>query len=175
MFLLKFCLGISSTGLNHIEHYWNISDDLAERRSLKQLLTKQRVEWLLLSHSGQSIKVRALPYSRGFAKFIPDEEEKMKYLISEMGLRRSVVNTLLDKDLIVSPTFRTAFFYDPVYGSFKAIKLFDHQSISEILKNKVTDFENQSFKGKFKVFFFFFFIFHFRLRKIDHLPFRLHF
>lgn len=84
---------------------------------------------------------------------ILDEDDKMKYLVSEMGLRPSVVNTLMDKDLIVGPNFRTALFYCSDIGPCKAIKIFDEQSISEILKNKVKDFKRQSVKGKFNFFF----------------------
>lgn len=87
----------------------------------------------------------------------------MKYLVSEMGIHPSVVDALRDKDLIVGPEFRTALVYCLYNGPCKAIKIFDHKSISEISRNKVRDFTRQSFKGKFN----YFFIFHFRLRKID--------
>ena len=69
-----------------------------------------------------------------------------------MGFPSCIVETLLDKDLIVGPNFRTALFHCPDYGPSKAIKIFDHHSISEILKPKYL--KRRSFKGKFKVFFF---------------------
>ena len=119
------------------------------------------VESLPLLHSSPLTKVSAwnLPESDNLAKLIPDEEDKMEYLVSEMGLHRSVVTTLKDKHLIVGPKFRTALFYCPDNGPCKAIKIFDYQSISEISKNRVRNFRKSSVRSKFN----FFFMFHFRL------------
>lgn len=112
------------------------------------MISKRNVEWLTLQ-SSPFTQVRAcnLPWSKKLAKLIPDRIDKMNYLVSEMCLHPSVVDALRDKDLIVGPEFRTALVYCPYNGPCKAIKLFDHKSISEISKNKVRDFKRQSFKG----------------------------
>ena len=125
------------------------------------MLKKRDEELLPLFHSNPSKTVTAwnLPRSDKLAKLIPCIHDKKKYLVWEMGLHSSVVNTLTDKDLIVAPDFQTALFYCCDNGPHKAIKIFDQQSISEILKNKRKDFKRTQYvKGEFN----YFFIFHFR-------------
>lgn len=89
------------------------------------------------------------------AKLIPYEDDKVKYLVCEMGLHLSVAITLMEVDLLVAPPFQTALFYRyGDNGSLKAIKIFDHQSISEISKEK--KFKRRTYvKSKFNFFFHF--------------------
>ncbi|XP_068696590.1 uncharacterized protein [Montipora foliosa] len=144
--------GIYSTSSSHIENQWNITSDLAERRTIQRLLrsSKKGVSWvkLLLKNSNQEIEAVNLPGSNGYAKLIPEKKDKKKYLESEGRILPSIAKELLDKELIVSPQLRTMFFYDDVYGPCKAIKLFDKESISQIVQNKAKDFK----KGNFKAF-----------------------
>ena len=121
------------------------------------MLKRPDVELLPLLHSIPLKRVTAwnLRGSDNLAKLIPYEEDKVKYLVSEMGLHLSVAITLMEEDLIVVPNFQTALFYrSGDNGPLKAIKIFDQRSISEI--SKVKKFKRRTYvKSKFNFFFHF--------------------